>query len=189
MNVSSTLGTNEFNKQTDGLPQIRVSNKMTNKKFMCAMKFFLFCFVLMWIRRDLQVKGKKIQVTNAGIKIENVVTYWLLRNTLTHKDAWSDTGKTHTHTYSRTHTHLDTESECPLRLNATRRQSIAGAELQYCSPSWLSNTHIHTLAIRSMAVRCVHGYRASTPSLMATKEPWELVCDWLTDCFKDTRII
>lgn len=36
----------------------------------------------------------------------------------------------------------------------------------------------------SMAVRCVHGYRASTPSLMATAGPGELESDWLTDGFK-----
>lgn len=66
------------------------------------------------------------------------------------------------------HTDSDTESECPLRLSATRSRSILRAEPQCCSPSWLSNTHTHTrlcfsFCLRSMAVRCVHGYRASTP--------------------------
>ena len=74
----------------------------------------------------------------------------------------------HTHT----HTHVWTESECPLRLSATRSRSIVRTEPQYCSPSWLpsahTHTHTHTLLcpsfpLGSMTVRCVHGYRASTP--------------------------
>lgn len=133
---------------------------------------------------------KQREVQGDGVKIENGVPLWgqdciytliTLRNTLTHTHTHTELHLQiqethmggHVHTFDlHVHTHSDTESERPLRLNATRRRSIAKPEPQYCSPSWLSNTHMHAHThthsslssyLRSMAVRCVHGYRASTP--------------------------
>lgn len=187
--------------------QDTLSNKTSNNNFLYAdnwkkkKKIVLFCFdqsssgnICTWSFSNLDMKWKKnMRVKSAGIKMENGVAHWLLRNTLTHAQRcmYRYRKEPHTHTGGRTHSYTLTlghrvRTPASPQCNQKTINSEGRATILF---SIMTIKHTHTHSLRSMAVRCVHGYRASTPSLMATKEPWELVCDWLTDCFKDARII